>query len=153
MSEADVSDYRLAPLVVARIVGSYLVLLALLMFAGTAVVALTGWPGDLLAALLLLGVAGLFVLAWWLRSRAYVVRFEADGYRMGLVRGAGARQGSWADVTEAAATFVRGAPCLELRLRDGGSSLVPMTALAVDRDDFVRDVQARLRRGHGLRSL
>lgn len=147
------SDYRLAPLRVARIVGSYLVGLALLMFAATAVVVVADWPGDVLTVLLALGLVGMFVLAWWLRGRAYVVRFEADGYRVGLLRGAGVRQAGWADVTDAVATSPGGAPCLELRLRTGGSTVVPMAALAVDSEDFVRELRARLQRGHGLRPL
>ena len=153
MTEPDVSDYRLAPLVVARIVGSYLVALALLVFVATVAVAAAGWPGDVLVALLGVGVVGLVALVWWLRTRAYVVRFEAEGYRLGVVRGAGARRAGWMDVTDAATTSVGGAPCLELRLRDGGSSVIPVAALAVDREEFVRDVRQRLQRGHGLRPL
>jgi len=153
MSQLDVSDYRLAPIVVARIVGSYLVGLALLMFVATAVVAVADWSADLLVVLLALGIAGMLALAWWLRRRAYVVRFEAEGYRIGLVRGAGVREAKWADVTEAAAISVRAAPCLELRLRPGGTSVIPVSAMAVDSDEFVRDLRARLQHGHGLRPL
>ncbi len=153
MSQPDVSDYRLAPMLVARMVGSYLVALAVLMFAATALVAVADWPGDLLTVLLGLGVIGMFVLGWWLRNRAYVIRFEADGYRVGLVRGAGVRQARWADVTDAGATSPGGVAHLELRLREGGSTVLPMAALEVDREDFVRDLRARLQRGHGLRRL
>jgi hypothetical protein len=148
-----VSDYRLAPMLVARMVGSYLVALAVLMFAATALVAVAGWPGDVLTILLGLGVVGMFVLGWWLRNRAYVIRFEADGYRVGLVRGAGVRRARWADVTDAGATSPGGVAHLELRLREGGSTVLPMSALEVDREDFVRDLQAWLQRGHGLRPL
>jgi hypothetical protein len=153
MSQADVSDYRLAPLLVARIIGSYLVALAVLMFAATAVVAVADWPGDVLTVLLGSGVVGMFGLGWWLRNRAYVIRFEADGYQVGLVHGAGVRRARWADVTDAGATSPGGAPCLELRLRAGGSTVVPMKALEADREDFVRELRARLQRGHGLRPL
>jgi hypothetical protein len=153
MRHPDVSDYRLAPLLVARIVGSYLVALALLMFAATAVVAAADLPGDLLVVLLAVGVVGMFVLAWWLRTRAYVIRFEPEGYRMGLVRGAGVRRAAWPDVKGAGATAPSGTPCLELRLRDGGVTVVPVTALAADREEFVRDLRDRLQRGHGLRPL
>jgi len=153
MTESDVFDYRLAPPVVARIVGSYLVALALLVFAATVAVAAADWPADLLVALLGLGVAGLVGLVWWLRTRAYVVRFEAEGYRLGVVRGAGVRRAGWTEVTDAAATSVGGAPCLELRLRDGGSTVIPVGALAVDAEEFVRDLRERLQRGHGLRPL
>ena len=153
MTQPEVFDYRLAPLVVARIVGSYLVGLALLVFVATVVVAAADWPADLLVVLLGVGVLGLLALGWWLRARAYVVRFEADGYRVGVVRGAGVREARWTEVTDAAATSVGGAPCLELRLRDGGSSVIPVAALAVDREKFVRDLRERLQRGHGLRPL
>ncbi len=153
MSQPDVSAYRLAPLLVARIVGSYLVGLALLMFAATALVAVADWPGDLLTILLGFGVVGMFGLGWWLRNRAYVVRFEADGYRVGLVRGAGVKQARWADVKDAGATSPGGAPCIELRLHDGGSTVVPMKALEADREDFVSDLRARLQHGHGLQPL
>lgn len=153
MTAPDVLDYRLAPLVVARIVGSYLVALALLVFAATVAVAAAGWSGDVLVVLLAAGVGGVVALGWWLRTRAYVVRFEADGYRLGVVRGAGVRRARWVDVTDAAATTAGGAPCLELRLRDGGASAIPVAALAVDREQFVRELRERLQRGHGLRPL
>ena len=153
MSLSDVSVHRLAPLLVARLVGSYLVVLAVLMFAATALVAVADWPGDLLTALLGLGVIGMFAFAWWLRNRAYVVRFDADGYRVGLVRGVGVRGARWAEVTDAGATSPRGAPCLELRLRAGGSTVLPMRAMAGDSEEFVRELRARLQRGHGLRPL
>ena len=153
MTDPDVSDYRLSQRVVARIVGSGLVAVALLMFAATALVAATGWPADLLVVVLAAGVVGVFALAGWLRARAYVVRFETDGYRVGLVRGAGVRHARWADVTDVVATAPTGAPCLELRLRDGGSTVVPVAALAADPDDFLRELKARLQDGHGLRPL
>ena len=153
MTEPVVSDYRLSPRVVARIVGSGLVAVAVLMFVSTALVAATGWPADLLVVVLAAGVVGVFGLAGWLRARAYVVRFEADGYRVGLVRGAGVRHARWADVTDVVAASPRGVPCLELRLRDGGSTVLPLAALATDPDDFLRELKARLQGGHGLRPL
>ena len=153
MSQPDVSDYRLAPIVVARIVGSSLVALAVLMFAATAVVAIAGWSADLLMVLLGAGAVVMVGLAWWLWTRAYVVQFGPEGYRMGMVRGAGVRQASWQDVTDATATSIRGARCLELELRTGGVTVIPVAALAVNGDDFVRDLRQRLQRGHGLRPL
>jgi hypothetical protein len=148
-----VSDYRLAPLIVARFVGMSLVVLAVLMFVGTALVATLDLPGDLLVGLLVLGVVGVFVLAWWLRSRAYVVRFDADGYRVRLIRGAGVKDASWKDVENAATAAPRGIPCVVLHLVDGRTSTIPVEALVVDREAFVRDLQAHLQRGQGLRPL
>ncbi|MCW2765313.1 MAG: hypothetical protein JWO11_1272 [Nocardioides sp.] len=148
-----VSDYRLAPLVVARFVGMSLVALALVMFAGTALVATLDLPGDLLVALLALGVVGVFTLAWWLRSRAYVVRFGPDGYRVRMIRGAGVLRASWKDVEDAATASPRGIPCVVLHLVDGRTTTIPVDALVADREAFVRDLQDHLQRGQGLRPL
>jgi hypothetical protein len=40
-----------------------------------------------------------------------------------------------------------------LHLRDGRTTTIPVAALAADREEFVRDLQAHLQRGHGLRPL
>jgi len=42
---------------------------------------------------------------------------------------------------------------VELRLKDGRATVIPVGVLAVDREEFVRELQARLQRGHGLRPL
>lgn len=146
-------DYRLAPLVTARFVGMGLVLLALAMFAGTAVVALTGLPPDLLVVLLVVGVVGVFALGWWLRSRAYVVRCGPEGYRIGVVRGAGVKQERWTAVEDAVAAAPRGVPAVVLRLRDGRTTTIPVGLLSLDKDDFVREMQRYLQRGQGLHKL
>ena len=147
MSSTDPSDYRLAPLVIARFVGLYLVLLAGLVFAGTAVVAAADLPTVSLVALLALGLVGLFVLAWWLRSRVSVVHLDATGYRVSMVRGAGVKEGRWSEVADAVTAAVRGFPCVVITLRDGRTTTIPVQALAADPDDFARDVQGRLRAG------
>ncbi len=67
MSTPAATTYPLAPLFVARFVGLGLVALAVLMFVGTTAVALTGAPPDILVGLVLVGLAGVFALAWWLR--------------------------------------------------------------------------------------
>lgn len=143
--------YRLAPAVVARFVGLALVGLALLLFAGTAVVALAGLPADLLVVLVLLGVAGVVGGGWWLRNRAWVVRCTDEGYQVRLVRGAGVTEARWSGVEDAVTTYRHEVACLQLRLRDGRTTTVPVGLLAADREQFVREVQDRLQRGHGLR--
>jgi hypothetical protein len=145
--------YRLAPAFVAQLLGLALVALALLLFVGTAVVALSGLPADLLIAVVLVCVAAATGFAWWLRSRAWVVRCTDDGYRVRLVRGAGVREARWSQVEDAVTTHRRDVACLELRLRDGRTTTIPVGVLAVDKDEFVRELQARLQRGHGLRPL
>ena len=50
-------------------------------------------------------------------------------------------------------TYRHDVACVELRLRDGRTTTIPVGVLAVDREEFVRELQARLQRGHGLRPL
>jgi hypothetical protein len=147
------TDYRLAPAVIARFVGLALVGLALLLFIGTAVVALAGLPPDLLVLAVLLGVAGFVTLGWWLRARAWVLRCTDDGYRVRLVRGAGVSEARWSAVEDAVTTVRHDVACVELRLRDGRTTTLPVGVLAVDREVFVRELQGRLQRGHGIRPL
>jgi hypothetical protein len=139
--------------VVARFLGLALVALALVLFVGTAVVALAGLPLDLLVAVVLVGVVGCVALGWWLRSRAWVLRCTDDGYRVRLVRGAGVTQARWSAVEDAVTTYRHDVACVQLRLRDGRTTTIPVGVLAVDRDQFVRELQGRLQRGHGLRPL
>ena len=145
------TTYPLAPTVVARFVGLGLVALALMMFVGTALVAVLGLPPDALVALLVLGLAGVLTLAWWLRSRAWVIRCTDEGYAVRLVRGAGVREAAWAAVEDASTTTRHDVPCVVLRLKDGGTTTIPVGVLAVDKEEFVREVQGRLQLARGLR--
>ena len=76
-----------------------------------------------------------------------VVRLDATGYRVSMVRGAGVKEGRWSEVEDAVTAAVRGFPCVVIRLRDGRTTTIPVQALAADPDDFARDVQERLRVG------
>ena len=98
------TTYPLAPTVVARFMGLGLVLVAVLVFVGTLLVALLDLPADLMVALLVVAVLGIVVLAWWLRSRAWVLSCDDTGYAVRLVRGAGVTQARWTDVEDAATT-------------------------------------------------
>ena len=153
MSPTEPTLYRLAPAVVARFLGLALVGLALLLFVGTAVVALAGLRADLLFLVALLGVAGCVAFGWWLRSRAWVLRCTDDGYRVRLVRGAGVTECRCNLVEDAVTTYRHEVACVQLRLRDGRTTTIPVGVLAVDREEFVAELQARLQRGHGLRAL
>jgi hypothetical protein len=141
---ADTTHYRLAPPMTARFVGAYLLLLAMVMLVTSAVVGVAGLNADLLVLLLGLGLLGLIGLAWWLRSRLAVVTLTAAGYRVRLVRGAGVHEARWSEVEDAVAATPRDIPCVVLRLKDGRSTTIPVEVLAVDRDEFARDVRARL---------
>ncbi len=139
-------DYRMAPLVVARFVGAYLILFAVLILAGTVAVAVAGLGPDLLVVLLAVGLLGLLGLAWWLRARVSMVRLTSTGYRVRLVRGAGAKEARWSEVEDAVATQPQDIACVVLRLKDGRSTTIPVELLAADKDDFARDVRDHLRR-------
>lgn len=143
--------YRLAPTVVARFVGLGFVVLAVLMFTGTALVAALDLPADLLVVLLALGLVGVGTLAWWLRNRAWVLRCTPEGYAVGLVRGAGVDVAPWTAVEDAATLIRHDVPCVALRLRDGRTTTIPVGVLAVDKEEFVRELQARLQAARGLR--
>jgi hypothetical protein len=149
VSRAEASapvDYRMSPLVVARFVGAYLILFALLMLVSTVVVAVAGLGPDLLVVLLAAGLLGLIGLAWWLRNRVSVVRLSPTGYRVSMVRGTGVKEARWSEVQDAVATQPDAGPCVVLRLKDGRSTTVPTQLLAADKDVFARDVRDHLAR-------
>jgi len=145
--------YRLAPTLAARLVGPALVLLAVLVLGLTALVAAADLSPDLLVLGAALGLLAVLGLGWWLRTRAWVLRVDEDGYAVGLVRGAGTRRARWTDVAQAATASPRGIPCFVLHLKDGTATTIPVQALAVDREDFVRQMQRRLAAGQKLRPL
>jgi Bacterial PH domain len=148
---SDPIVYRLAPAFVARLLGLALVGLAVLLFVGTTVVAIAGLPLDVLVVVALLGATVAVGFGWWLRSRAWVLRCTEDGYRVRLVRGAGVTEARWSAVEDAVTSYRREVACVELRLRDGRTTTIPVGVLDVDKDEFVRELQERLQRGHGLR--
>ncbi|MFT4289354.1 hypothetical protein [Nocardioides sp.] len=153
MSDQQPVYYRLAAPVTVRFVGLYLLALAVLVFAVTVLVFALGISGDLIVLLALLGLIGLGVLGWWLARRAYVVRAAADGYTVRLVRGAGVKAARWSEVEDAVTTKPHGIPCVVLRLKDGRTTTIPVSVLAIDNDQFVRELQRHLQRGQGVRPV
>ena len=142
------SDYRLSPLLAARLLGASLVVFGLLVFLATAVVVLFSAPVLILTLTVVACVVGVFTVGWFLTRRTYVVHLDAEGYHVRYVRGAGVTRARWADVEDAVTTTVAGSPCVVLRLRDGRSTTIPVDVLAGDRDEFVQQVLAYLdRRG------
>ena len=147
----DSVEYRLSPGATVRLAGTALVVLAVLTFVGTAVVALANLPAAPFLVLIAVAVAAVLGAAWYLRSRGWVFRSTADGYRVRLVRGAGVTEERWVAVEDAVTTTRHDVACVVLRLRDGRTTTIPVGLLAVDREQFVRELQERLQRGHGLR--
>ena len=143
---SGVTDYRLAPPVMARFVGAYLILLAVVLLAVTALVAVLDLNADLLVLVLGVGLLGLIGLGWWLRSRLVVVRLTDAGYRVRAIRAAGVTEARWNEVEDAVAATPQGFECVVLRLRDGRSTTIPVQLVAGDKDEFARDVRAHLER-------
>jgi len=145
------SGYRLAPHMAARLVGLLLVVVAGLVVLLTVVSAVLRWSPWVIvgsgAGLVAVAVAVAAVLL-----RVDVVSLDDEGYRVRLIRGAGVTSARWADVTEAVAASPRGIDCLVIRLRDGGTTTIPVTALAADRSVFATEVRGYLRRAEGLTS-
>lgn len=138
------SVYRLAPQFAARLLGLTLVLLGLVVLLATMVVVLFQAPVTVLSAAVVLAVVGIFALGWLLRSRSWVVRTTKDGYVVKWVRGAGTKQARWLDVESLATDTIAGSPCVVVKLRDGRSTTIPVEVIAVDREQFVSDLQDRL---------
>jgi len=147
------SDYRVAPALAARLLGLGLALLGLLVLMATVLVAAVGLPAWTLAMLAAVGVGGLAAAGWWLTWRARVVRLDEVGYRVRFVRGSGVPAARWKDVLDAGTRRVAGSPCVVVRLRDGRTTTIPADVLAADSEALAADVQAHLRRGHGLGPL
>lgn len=147
------NDYRLARPVAARILGVMLALLGLIVLLTTAAVGLLGLPTQILAAVglgVLLAVLAGGVL---LSRRATVVSLTDVGYRVRLVRGAGVMAARWTDVEDVVTATASGAKVVVLRLRDGGTTTIPVRMLDADPDAFVRDLQQHLNTGHGYRRI
>ena len=151
MTTETATVYRLAPAVAARLLGVVLCTVAVLILISTVLIAAV----DLHTVFLLVpaGLAlVLLVATWWTwRQKGWVARLTPEGYRVQWVRGVGAPSARWKDVEDAVTTTIADAPVVVLRLRDGRTTTIPVEMLAVDREEFVRDVQRHLQQGQGLR--
>jgi hypothetical protein len=150
------STYRLAPGVVVRVLGAALALVALLLVVVTLLVAVVDLSAAVLVVAAALGVAVVLGAAVVL-TRWRAVRLAGEGYEVRLprmVRGVGVPSAGWREVSEAVTTITpHGLPVVVLKLSDGRTTTVPVTLLAADREEFVRDLQRHLQHGQGLRSL
>lgn len=143
-ASAEPVFYRLAPHVQARLLGVAVVCLAVLVFAGTAVVIAAKIDFAWMFLPVLVGLVAVFAFGWWLRTKAYVMRASKQGYRVAFVRGSGVKEARWADVKEAVTSSPHGVPCLELRLKKGGATTIPVGIMEIDREEFVRELQRHL---------
>ena len=67
------------------------------------------------------------------------------------MRGAGVNEARWTAVEDAVTATRHDVPCVVLRLRDGRTTTIPVGVLAVDKEQFVRELQERLQSARGLR--
>lgn len=154
LDDLPVSDYRLAPAVGVRLVGGLVVVVAVLVFLTTAAVGLLELSVWLLLAVAVLSVLVVVGGGYVVTQRIAAVRLSPDGYRVRLIRGAGVAAATWTEVEEAVATTAAaGDPVMLLRLTGERTTTIPVQALAADREDFVRDLLAHLKRGQGGRPL
>jgi hypothetical protein len=147
------SRYRLSGPFAVRLLGLGLVAVAVALLVLVALVAALSLPVAVLGAGVVAATVAVVAVAFLVGRRPVVVSFDEVGYRIRHVRGAGVRQATWQQVEDAAAATNAGERCVVLRLKDGRTSTVPVDVLAGHADDFVRDLQQHLTRGHGYRPL
>jgi hypothetical protein len=147
------SSYRFSGPFLVRLMGLALVGVGLTLLVLAALVAALSLPAAVLSVGVAAATAVVLALAVLASRRIVVVSLDEVGYRIRHVRGAGVRQATWAQVEDATASTVAGERCVVLRLRDGRTSTVPVRLLAGRPEDFVRDLQQHLNRGHGYRPL
>lgn len=147
------SDYRLAAPFAVRMLGLVLIGTGLLVALVAVLVAWLDLPLALLTATILVAVAVVIGLGFVLTRRTTVVRLDETGYKVRLVRGAGVTTGRWKDVEDVVATTIEGTRCVVLRRRDGSTTTIPVGILAAPADEFVRDLQQHLNKGHGYRPV
>lgn len=146
------TTHRLAAPLAARVVGSALIGVAVLVLLATLLVAVLRWPAWVLLVVGLVAVVAVLATAVAVRRRPLLSLAE-DGYRVRWVRGAGVRSAAWTDVADAVTASPGGVDCVVLRLKDGRTTSIPVVAVAGDRDVLVTEVREHLRRGEGLRPL
>ena len=151
--DSSARTYGLPPALRARLMGTFLALVGVVLLVATVLVASLDLPADLLTALVLLVLLGIVGLAIALSRRWYVVRVDAVGYQVRFVRGAGESRARWQDVEDLATTVTAGSECVVLRLRDGRTTTIPVDLVEGDREEFVDELKRRLDGGHGYRRL
>ncbi|QCX28856.1 hypothetical protein [Nocardioides jishulii] len=145
------SDYRFSPALTARLLGLTMLLMAVVVALVTLGVAVANWHSSvLLVPCIVVIVVVLALMAW---TNGWVVRLSDEGYQVRRIRSVGVPAARWKDVEDAVTSERLGSPVLILRLRDGGTTTIPVAALHVDREAFANAVADHLNRGHGIRPL
>lgn len=146
-SSAAPTAYRMTPALAVAMLGRGVVTLGALVVLATLLDAVAGTGPAPVVVVAVAGLALLGARAWWLLRR-WVLRLSEQGYDVRGLPGVGVGSASWSEVGSAAAAGSSGTPCLLIRLVDGRTTVLPMTALAGDRELVAADVQRRLRDAH-----
>ena len=95
------TDYRLSRPLAARMLGVLIAAMGVVVLLVTLAVAFLGVDATVLTVTVLAAAAAVLGAALVLSRRTTVVRLDATGYRVRLVRGAGVDEARWTDVEDA----------------------------------------------------
>ena len=146
-------EFALAPGLRAQLLGSGLVALGVVVLGGVLLGWLAGLPTAVVSGLVVLAVVGVVTLGLLVGVRRWVVRLDADGYRVRAIRSAQARSARWSDVLDLQATTEPGSRSVVLRLRDGRTTALPVDLIEGDPAVLTQALSDHLDRGHGYRRL
>ncbi len=147
------SEYRFAQGLLVKSLGALLAVVGIAIFVTAMLVVVISLPGIVLTVVVVLGLAAVVAAAVVLNRFGTIVRFDAEGYQVRLLRGAGVRAARWSEVEDSVAATLRGQDCVVLRLRDGRTTTVPVSVLDATAHEFVDDLRGWLNRGRGYRRL
>ena len=147
------SAYAFSQALLVRAMGLLLLVSGGAVFVVAVLTVVASVPGLVLTVTVVVAAVVVVVGAAWMARLRTMVRFDADGYQVRGLRGAGVKQARWRDVEDAVTTTTAGQDCVVLRLRDGRTTSVPVGVLEVPVQTFVDDLRSRLHRGHGYRRL
>lgn len=150
---ADPVDYALAPSVRARLLGTGLVAIGVVVSLGMVIAWLTDLPSAIVTGLVVLALVGVLTLGLLVGVRHWVLRLDETGYQVRALRTAEARSARWTDVLDLQTRTMSGARCVVLRLRDGRTTALPVDVIEGDPAALTETLMAHLDRGHGYRRL
>ncbi len=145
--------YAVDRALLVRSMGILLSLSGGLVFVVAVLTVVADVPGLVLTVTVVVAALAVLTGAVLLGRARTLVQFDADGYQVRAVRGAGVRQARWRDVEDVVTTTTRGQDCVVLRLRDGRTTTIPVGVLEGSVQAFVDDLRSRLDRGRGYRRL
>ena len=146
-------EFALSPALRARMLGTGLTAIGVVVAVGVVVTWLTGLPSAVVTGLVVLALVGVVTLGLLLGVRRWVLRLDDEGYRVRALRSAQARSARWTDVLDLQARTMNGNRCVVLRLRDGRTTTIPVDVLEGDSTALTDALSAHLDRGHGYRRL